>query len=133
MLESGTPATTPSVTAAPAAPHTVRAVPSWQAVAVGLVLAIMLGVVAGVTAFYAQSKSNEHTDKRIALLEADRVERRRVADEANARRDQQIAETQRIVCVVLNRIQPRDTEVQRIRVQFLCDRQPDPLATPTGR
>ncbi len=111
----------------------VRVTPSWQAILVGALLAIMLGIVAGVTAYIAQNRANEHTDRRLAELERDRAERRAAADAANARRDQQIAETQRIVCVVMNRIEPRDAEVQRIRVQFRCDAQPDPAATPSGR
>ncbi len=111
----------------------VRVTPSWQAILVGFLLAMMLGVVAGVTAYVAQNRANEHTDRRLAELERDRAERRRAADAANARRDQQIAETVRIVCVVMNRIEPRDDEVQRYRAQFHCDSQPQPAVTPSGR
>ncbi len=115
----------------PAGTPPVRVTPSWQAVAVGLALAVLLGVVAGVTAFVAQSRANQHTDQRIERLEADLTERRRVAAEANARRDQQIAETQRVVCVVFNRLQPRDDEVQRVRAQFTCDALPEPTVRPS--
>lgn len=100
--------------------------PSWQAFLVGFLLAAMLGIVAAVSVYVALSRANAHTDRRLATLEADRAERRTAADQANARRDQQIAETRRLVCTVVNRIQPRDTEVERIRVEFRCDQQPEP-------
>jgi hypothetical protein len=108
----------------------VRVTPSWQAIVVGILVAVLLGIVAGVTAFVSQQRANDHTDHRIARLEADLAERRRVAAEANARRDQQIAETQRIVCVVMNRVQPRDAEVEKVRAQFNCAAQPDPVGSP---
>ncbi len=103
-----------------------RHVPLWRATAVAVALAVALGVVAGTTAYVAQSKANEHTDRRIARLEADLAERRKAANEANARRDQQLAEVGRLVCAVFNRVQPRDAEVERVRAIYRCDQQPQP-------
>ncbi len=112
-------------------PPKLRQVPSWIAALVAIVLAAALGVVAGTTAYVAQSRANAHTDRRIARLESDLTERRKAAAEANARRDQQIAEVQRLICTVMNRVQPRDAEVERIRVQFHCDQQPQPSTQPS--
>ncbi len=116
------------------APPQPRRVPLWQAVAVGLALALLLGVVAGVTAYVAadkgRSQANAHTDRRLAALEADLTERRKAASEANARRDQQLRDTERIVCAVVNRVQPRDAEIERIRAEYRCDQQPLPSASP---
>jgi hypothetical protein len=108
-------------------------VPSWQAFLVGFLLAALVGVVGAVAVYVALSRANDHTDHRLATLEADRVERRKAADEANARRDSQIAETRRLVCTVVNRIQPRDVEVERIRAEFKCDQQPDPAPAASPR
>ncbi len=118
---------TPTVDSPPPA----RQVPLWRAVAVAVILAVALGVVAGATAYVAQSRSNSHTDRRIERLEADLAERRKAAAEANARRDQQLAEVGRLVCAVFNRVQPRDAEVERIRAMYRCDQLPQPQPSPS--
>jgi hypothetical protein len=78
----------------------------------------------------AHERGSAHTDERIARLEGDLAVRRAAAAEANARRDQQLAEVGRLVCAVVNRVQPRDAEVERIRVQYRCDQQPQPSGSP---
>ncbi len=118
--------TAEQLTPADVDPPKTMHVPTWRAVVVAVILAVALGVVAGTTAFVAQSKANSFTDRRLAALERDLNERRKLASEANARRDQQIAETRRLVCTVVNRLQPRDDEVERIRREFKCDQQGDP-------
>lgn len=106
-----------------------------RATAVAYALAIVICSATGsyVATVIAHERGSAHTDRRIARLETDLGQRRAAAAEANARRDQQIAETRRVVCVVFNRLQPRDAEVERVRAEFKCDQQPDPQPSASGR
>jgi hypothetical protein len=82
----------------------------------------------------AYRQSTAHTDERFRVLEKDLTERRKKAAEDNARRDQAQAEVTGLVCTVLNRLTPRDPEVERIRVMYKCvGLQPSAGTTPPPR
>lgn len=102
------------------------------AVAYALAIVICSAVGSYVATVVAHERGSAHTDERIAALERDLTVRRAAAAEANARRDQQLRETERVVCVVFNRLEPRDVEVQAVRVRFRCDQQPQPSVDPSA-
>ena len=77
-----------------------------------------------VGAAIAYHRASDHTDARFAELETDLTERRRVAAEGNAKRDAQQAEVAALVCLVLDRIQPRDAQVEAARSRYGCTANP---------
>lgn len=100
------------------------------AIAYACAIVICSAAAAWIATVTAHERAKVQTERRVQVLERDLAERRRVNAEANARRDAQLAETQRIVCVVFDRL-PRDSEVDRLRAQFECDKQAGGGAPPT--
>ncbi len=86
--------------------------------AAALVVIVIIG--AYVSAGVGYDRSAAHTDQRIAALESDLAERRAVRASQDAARDAQTRELLTLVCVLLDRVQPRDSEVQVQRVRYGC-------------
>ncbi|MEV7684278.1 hypothetical protein AB0O64_37980, partial [Streptomyces sp. NPDC088341] len=82
--------------------------------------AVLPLICAGAGAFIAYQSASARTDGRIATLEADLAERRAVNSEANRARDEQLAAIRRDLCVLVDRLQPRDRAVVELRRRYGC-------------
>lgn len=100
------------------------------AIAYAAAIVICSAAAAWIATVTAHERAKVQTERRVQVLERDLTERRKAAAEANARRDAQLAEAQRIVCVIFDRL-PRDAQVEMVRARFQCDRQPSPGLSPT--
>jgi hypothetical protein len=91
---------------------------------VAIVYALLPLVAAGLGAWIATqiayARSEAHTDRRIAALEDDLAERRRVRAEQDAARDAQSREVYALLCLLLDHAQPRDAAVEAKRAKYGC-------------
>lgn len=96
-----------------------------------LILYALLPLVCGTAgAVVAYQLSNVVTDRRVAALEDDLAQRRAANAAANEARDAQLGQTRRDLCVVIDRVQPRDQAVQDIRKRYGCTGAPAAIPTP---
>lgn len=77
-------------------------------------------------------------DQRLQGLERDMAERRAAAHAEDRARDERLAQTRRDLCVVLDRLNPRDAPVQDLRGRYGCSApvpapSPQPSASGGGR
>lgn len=80
--------------------------------------------------------SNAATERRVAAVEDYLAQRREANTAADSARDRQLEQTRRDLCVVLDRIQPRDAAVQDMRRRYGCTTgptSPSPSPTPSAR
>ncbi|MEV0430401.1 hypothetical protein [Micromonospora sp. NPDC050495] len=95
-----------------------------------LVLYAVLPLLCSAAAAYiAVTLANASMDRRVAALEQDQAQRRQAAAAADQARDARLAQTRRDLCVVLDRVVPRDPPVQDLRRRYGCTA-PDPTPTP---
>ncbi|GGM53122.1 hypothetical protein ACFFX1_55070 [Dactylosporangium sucinum] len=94
----------------------------WRRVAI--VYALLPLLCAGVGAFIATQvayhRAEQHTDERLATLEDDLAERRRVRAEQDAERDAQSQRLLVLACVLLDHAQPRDGQIEAWRTELGC-------------
>lgn len=102
----------------PQAEQRARAIFLAALFAAALLVLVVVGAYASAGVGYDRSAA--HTDRRIAALESDLTERRQVRASQDAGRDAQTRELLALVCVLLDRAQPRDSEVQARRVRYGC-------------
>lgn len=81
---------------------------------------VSAGVGAWIATQVAYARSEAHTDSRIAALEQDLSERRRVRAEQDAARDAQTRQLLNLLCVLLDHAQPRDDAVEALRTRYGC-------------
>ncbi|MFR9780136.1 hypothetical protein ACL02O_29280 [Micromonospora sp. MS34] len=86
---------------------------------------------AAAAAYIAVTLANASMDRRVAALEQDQAQRRQAAAAADQARDARLAQTRRDLCVVLDRVVPRDPPVQDLRRRYGCTA-PHPAPSPTG-
>lgn len=82
--------------------------------------AVLPLICAGAGTFIAYELGNQRTDARLAALEEDLEQRRAASAAANAERDARLAQTRRDLCVVIDRVQPRDAAVEGVRRRYGC-------------
>ena len=85
-----------------------------------------------VGAAIAYHRASDDADVRFATLEKDLAERRKLAAEANAKRDAQQAKVSALVCTVLDRLQPRDADVEAARATYGCTANPKEMRQVPG-
>jgi hypothetical protein len=113
-----------------------RAERSWP---IPLVFTAAIVLLAFVSAYaggtFGYRASAQHTDRTLGVLVKDLDQRREAAQQANARRDAQLGELRRLVCVLADHAQPRDQQVQEARARYGCNGgpypDPFPLAGPS--
>lgn len=98
--------------------------PRRQLIRVLVLYALLPLICAAAGAFIAYIMANEHSSDRIAALEADLAERRA----ARAKVDSSLRDA---ACVLANRAQPRDVDVERIRSKYGCTGALIAVPTPT--
>lgn len=81
-------------------------------------------VFAAAAAVVAYQLSDHSMRQRVETLETERAQRRQEADAANRVRDARLEQTRRDLCVVVDRVQPRDTAVQDLRRRYGCTETP---------
>ncbi len=94
-----------------------------------LVLAFTAAYTGGM---YGYRAGAEHTDQTLSVLVKDLDQRRAAAQQANASRDQQLAELRRLVCILADHAQPRDQQVDDVRARYGCNGGPYPVPGPSG-
>lgn len=103
--------------------------PRWQLAKI-LVLYALLALVCGAAgAVIAYQLSNVVTERRVAALEDDLAQRRAANAAGDEARDAQLGQTRRDLCVVIDRVQPRDAAVEDMRTRYGCTS--GPAVTPT--
>jgi hypothetical protein len=109
-----------------------RPVAKWRQIAI--IYALLPLLCAALGGFVAVKVADASTDRRLATLEQDLAERRKVRAEQDAARDARTRDLLALVCVLLDHAQPRDADVEARRRQFGCDGgpypQPSPIPTP---
>ncbi|WP_349876208.1 hypothetical protein ABIH81_18885 [Micromonospora sp. HUAS YX12] len=79
----------------------------------------------------AYNLADNAVDRRVAALEQDLAQRRAAAVEEQRRRDARLEQTRRDLCVALDRLTPRDADVQDLRRRYGCTGPlPDPSTSP---
>ncbi|MEU9742539.1 hypothetical protein AB0E12_25475 [Micromonospora chersina] len=79
----------------------------------------------------AYNLADNAVDRRVTALEQDLAQRRAAAVEEQRRRDARVEQTRRDLCVALDRLTPRDTDVQDLRRRYGCTGPlPDPSTLP---
>lgn len=86
-----------------------------------LVLYALLPLICGaVGAYIAYELGNWRTDQRVDRLESDLNERRTARAAEDQARDARLEQTRRDLCVVLDRVQPRDAPLEEMRRRYGC-------------
>ena len=104
-----------------------------------LILYAVLPLVCSVAgAVVAYQLSNVVTERRVAALEEYLAQRREMNTAADGERDKQLEQTRRDLCVVVDRVQPRDAAVEDMRRRYGCTGGPtvapaSPSPTPSAR
>ncbi|MEU7590620.1 hypothetical protein AB0A95_30560 [Micromonospora sp. NPDC049230] len=104
-----------------------------------LILYAVLPLVCSVAgAVIAYQLSNVVTERRVAALEEYLAQRRETNLAADGERDKQLEQTRRDLCVVVDRVRPRDAEVEDMRRRYGCTGGPTaapgpPSPTPSAR
>ncbi|MEU8333426.1 hypothetical protein [Micromonospora sp. NPDC048839] len=80
-------------------------------------------------AYVAYMLAMGSVDQRLQGLERDMAERRAAARAEDRARDERLAQTRRDLCVVLDRLAPRDESVQELRRRYQCAA-PGPAPSP---
>lgn len=99
---------------------------------VAIVYALLPLVCAGLGGFVVIKLTEAATSRRLAALERDLEQRRAVNTKSNTERDRQIAELRRLVCVFADHSEPRDDQVEAVRIQYGCDGGPYPVLPVPG-
>lgn len=79
----------------------------------------------------AYNLAGSRMDHRVDALEQDLAQRRAVAAQEQRARDARLEQTRRDLCVVLDRVVPRDTPVQDMRRRYGCAGAASPGPNPT--
>jgi hypothetical protein len=97
---------------------------------IAVVYALLPLLCAALGGFVVIRLAEANTDRRLATLEGDLAERRKIRQQEDAARDAQTRELLALVCTLLDHSQPRDAEVEKQRVKYGCTGGPIPTATP---
>lgn len=98
-----------------------------------LVYAVLSLICGGAGGYIGYSLSNWRTDQRVDALEADLAARRANRAAEDDARDARLNQTRRDLCIVLDRLQPRDAPLEEMRRRYGCTgpASPGPSVSPT--
>lgn len=98
-----------------------------QVLALYAILSLICGAAGAVIAYQL---SNVVIDRRVSTLEGDLAQRRATRAAEDQARDARLTQTRRDLCVVIDRVQPRDAAVEDVRRRWGCTSRPAAVPAP---